>query len=166
MNDMKTMITISFLMLLLAPVSVSAGKPGDTAPAFTLADMHGNTITLDSLKGKVVFLNFWAPWCQSCKEELPGIDALHKKYSSRGFTVLSICIERSESVVNKYLRKRQVSFPVLVDKSGEVADTYRFSGLPASFLIGKDGIIRHKHMGYGKELLKIYEREITDLLNK
>jgi peroxiredoxin len=166
MNDMKTILTVSFFVLLLAPVSVSAGKLGDTAPAFTLADVHGNTVTLDSLKGKVVFLNFWAPWCQSCKEELPDIDALHNKYSSRGFTVLSICIERSESVVSKYLQKRQVSFPVLVDKNGAVADTYRFSGLPASFLIGKDGIIRHKHIGYGKEFLTIYEQEIKDLLNK
>ncbi len=153
-------------MLFLAPVSVSAGKPRDAAPAFALTDVHGNTVTLDSLMGKVVFLNFWAPWCQSCKEELPDIDALHKKYSSRGFTVVSICIERSESVVNKYLQKRQVSFPVLVDKNGEVADMYRFPGLPASFLIGKDGIIRYKHMGYGKEFLNIYEQEIIDLLNK
>ena len=153
-------------MLLLAPVPVFAGKPGDAAPAFTLADVHGNTVTLDGLKGKVVLLNFWAPWCRSCKEELPGLDDLHKKYSSRGFTVLSICIERSDSVVSKYLQKRQVSFPVLVDKNGEIADTYRFSGLPASFLIGKDGIIRYRHMGFGKELLKIYEQEITDLLNK
>lgn len=166
MNDMKTIIAVSFFMLLLAPVSVSAGKPGDAAPAFTLADVHGTTVTLDSLKGKVVFLNFWAPWCQSCKEELPDIDVLHNKYSSRGFTVLSVCIERSELVVSKYLQKRQFSFPVLIDKNGEVADAYFFSGLPASFLIGKDGIIRHKHVGYGKEFLKIYEQEITDLLNK
>ena len=163
---MKTIITLSFFMLLLVPLSVFAGKPGDTAPAFALADVHDNTVTLDSLKGKVVLLNFWAPWCRSCKEELPNLDGLHKKYSSRGFTVLSICIERSASRVSEYLQKRQVSFPVLVDKNGEVADTYRFSGLPASFLIGKDGIIRHKHIGYGKEFFNIYEQEITDLLNK
>lgn len=161
---MKTIIALSFFMLLLAPLYVFAGKPGDAAPAFTLADVHGNTVTLDSLKGKVVLLNFWAPWCRSCKEELPDLDGLHKKYSSRGFTVLSICIERS--AVSEYLQKRPVSFPVLVDKDGEVAETYFFSGLPASFLIGKDGIIRHRHVGYGKEFLKMYEQEITDLLNK
>ena len=155
-----------FLFLLLFPLAVDSAQVVQPAPAFSLKDMKGNIVTLESFKGKVVFLNFWAPWCQSCKEELPDIDALHKKYSSRGFTVLSICIERSESVVSKYLQKRQVSFPVLVDKNGEVADTYRFSGLPASFLIGKDGIIRHKHIGYGKEFFNIYEQEITDLLNK
>ena len=153
-------------MLLLAPVSVFAGKPGDAAPAFTLADVHGNTVTLDSLKGKVVLLNFWAPWCRSCKEELPDLDGLHKKYSSRGFTVLSICIERSVSAVSEHLQKRPVTFPVLVDKDGKVSETYFFSGLPASFLIGKDGTIRHRHVGSGKEILKMYEQEITDLLNK
>jgi peroxiredoxin len=163
---MKTIITLSFFMLLLVPLSVFAGKPGDTAPVFTLADVHGNMVTLDSLKGKVVLLNFWAPWCRSCKEELPDLDGLHKKYSSRGFTVLSICIERSVSAVSEYLEKRQVSFPVLVDKNSEVAEAYFFSGLPASFLIGKDGIIRYRHVGSGKEILKMYEQEITDLLNK
>ncbi len=155
-----------FLFLLLFPFDADAVQVGQPAPAFSLKDMKGNVVTLESFKGKVVFLDFWAPWCQSCREELPDIDALHKKYSSRGFTVLSICIERSASMVNKYLQKKPVSFPVLVDTKGEVADTYRFPGLPASFLVGKDGVIRHKHIGYGKEFLNIYEQEITDLLNK
>jgi peroxiredoxin len=159
-------IVVSFFMLLLTPVSVFAGKPGDAAPAFTLADVHGNTVSLESLKGKVVLLNFWAPWCRPCKEELPDLDGLHKKYSSRGFTVLSVCMEPSASAVNKYLQKRPVSFPVLVDKDNEVSEAYLVSGLPVSFLIGKDGIIRHKHMGYEKEYLKVYEQEINDLLNK
>jgi peroxiredoxin len=163
---MKTIITVSFFMLLLAPISVFAGKPGDVAPAISLADVHGDTVTLGSLKGKVVLLNFWAPWCRPCKEELPDLDSLHKKYSSRGFTVLSVCIDRSASAVSEHLQKRPVSFPVLVDKDGEASEAYFFSGLPASFLIGKDGIIRYRHVGSGKELLKIYEQEITDLLNK
>lgn len=163
---MRTIITVSFFMLLLAPASVFAGKPGDVAPAISLADVHGNMITLESMKGKVVLLNFWAPWCRSCKEELPDLDGLHKKYSSRGFTVLSVCIERSVSRVGEYLQKSPVSFPVLVDKDNEASEAYFFSGLPATFLIGKDGIIRYRHMGSGKELFKIYEQEITDLLNK
>ncbi|HSQ77710.1 MAG TPA: TlpA disulfide reductase family protein [Nitrospirota bacterium] len=163
---MKTTITVSFFMLLMAPASVFAVMPGVAAPAFTLADVHGNTVTLDSLKGKVVLLNFWAPWCRSCKEELPDLDGLQKKYSSRGFTVLSICIERSGSAVSGHLQKRPVSFPVLVDKDGKVSEAYFFSGLPASFIIGKDGIIRYRHTGSGKELLKIYEQEINGLLNK
>jgi cytochrome c biogenesis protein CcmG/thiol:disulfide interchange protein DsbE len=163
---MKTLIAVLFFMLFLAPVSVFAGKPGDVAPAISLADVHGTIVTLESLKGKVVLLNFWAPWCRPCQEELPDLDGLHKKYLSRGFTVLSVCMEPSASAVNKYLQKRPVSFPVLVDKDNEVSEAYLVSGLPVSFLIGKDGIIRHKHMGYEKEFLKLYEQEINDLLNK
>jgi len=159
-------ISTAFLFLLLFPFAADAAQVGGPAPAFSLRDTEGNTVSLERFQGKVVLLNFWATWCRSCKEELPGIDSLHKKYSSQGFTVLSVCIERSEAAVNKYLQKRQVSFPVLLDKNGEIADTYLLSGLPASFLIGKDGIIRHKHLGYGKEFLNLYEQEITDLLKK
>jgi peroxiredoxin len=154
------------LLLLLLPFAADAAQVGQPAPAFSLKDMKGNLVTLESFKGMVVFLDFWAPWCQSCKEELPDLDALYKKYASRGFTVLSITVEKSGDMANKYLQNKPVSFPVLVDANGEVAETYSFSGLPASFLIGKDGIIRHKHMGYGKELLNVYEQEITGLLNK
>jgi peroxiredoxin len=163
---MKTIVVVSFFMLFLAPASIFAGKPGDVAPAISLADVHGTIVTLESLRGKVVLLNFWAPWCRPCREELPDLDVLNKKYSSRGFTVLSVCMEPSVSRVSEFLQKRPVSFPVLVDKDSEASEAYFISGLPATFLIGKDGVIRYKHMGSGKELLKIYEQEITDLLNK
>lgn len=162
---MRTIITLSFFMLLLAPVSVFAGKPGDAAPAFTLADVNGNTVTLESLKGKVVLLNFWAIWCPSCREELPGLNTLQRKYADKGFTVLSICIESSDSIVVNYLKKHPVAFPVLVDKKGDVADAFRFSGLPASFMVGKDGIIRRKYSGYDKESFTQIEHELSELLN-
>jgi peroxiredoxin len=97
---------------------------------------------------------------------LPDLNNLQRKYADKGFTVLSICIESSESVVANYLKKHPVTFPVLVDKEGAVAEAFRFSGLPASFIIGKDGLIRYKHSGYDKESFTLIEGEIIELLNK
>jgi len=162
---MKTLIVILFIATILAPMPAIAVNAGDAAPGFNLKDVNGNEVTLNSLKGKVVFLTFWATWCPSCKEELPDLNTLQRKYSAKEFTVLSICIESSDSIVANYLKKHPVIFPVLVDKEGAAAESYRFSGLPASFLIGKDGLIRYKHSGYDKGSFTLIEREITGLLN-
>jgi len=163
---MKTLIAILFIAVLLAPVTVFAMNVGDSAPGFSLKDVYGNIVTLNSYKGRVVFLAFWATWCPSCKEELTELNTLQLKYASNGFMVLSICIESSDSNVANYLKKHPVTFPVLVDTDGVVADTFRFSGLPASFIVGTDGLIRHKYSGYNKESVTLFEREIFDLLNK
>jgi peroxiredoxin len=165
-RTMKSLISLLFIAAILAPLPAFAVNAGDAAPGFSLKDMNGNTVTLTSLKGKVVFLTFWATWCPSCKEELPDLNTMQRKYAGKGFTVLSICIESSDSLVANYLKKHPVTFPVLVDKEGAVADAYRFSGFPASFMVGKDGIIMHKHSGYDKESFTQIEQEIIDLLNK
>jgi len=163
---MKTLVAILFIAALLVPVPAFALNAGDVAPGFSLKDVNGNTVSFNILKGKVVFLTFWATWCPSCKEELPDLNALQQKYADKGFTVLSICIESSDSTVVNFLKKHPVIFPVLVDKEGAVAEAFRFSGMPASFMIGKDGIIRHKYSGYDKESYTLIEQEIIDLLNK
>lgn len=162
---MKTLIAMLFIAAILLPLPAFAVNAGDVAPEFSLHDVNGTIVTLNSFKGMVVFLTFWATWCPSCKEELPDLNTLQQKYADKGFTVLSICIEPSETVVANYMKKHPVTFPVLVDKRGNVAEAFRFSGLPASFLIGKDGLVRYKHSGYDKESFTLIEREITDLLN-
>jgi peroxiredoxin len=163
---MKTLIAILFIAASLVPLSAFAVNAGDVAPEFSLHDVNGSIVTLNSFKGMVVFLTFWATWCPSCKEELPDMNILQRKYADKGFTVLSICIESSDSIVANYLKKHPVTFPVLVDKEGAVAEAFRFSGLPASFMVGKDGIIRHKYSGYDKDDFTRIEQKIIELLNK
>jgi cytochrome c biogenesis protein CcmG, thiol:disulfide interchange protein DsbE len=165
-RTMKTLIAILFIAAILVPLSAFAVNAGDVAPEFSLHDVNGSIVTLNSFKGMVVFLTFWATWCPSCKEELPDLNTLQQKFADKGFTVLSICIESSDSIVANYLMKHPVIFPVLVDKKGAVAETFRFSGLPASFMVGKDGIIRHKYSGYDKEAFTLIEQKIIELLNK
>jgi len=165
-KKMKFIIFTLLFAIILVPAPAFAIGPGEAAPPFSLQDLNGNAVSLKSLRGRVVCLTFWATWCPSCKEELPDLDVLQRKYAGNGFTVLSVCVESSNALVANFLRKNPVSFSVLLDKESVVSDAFRVSGLPASFLIGKDGMIRHTYSGYDKETFTVIERTIIEMLSK
>jgi peroxiredoxin len=162
---MKAIIA-AYILLLLFPHAAFSAQVGSPAPSFSLKDLQGNTVNLSDFEGKVVFLDFWALWCAPCREELPELDSLYKKYRKDGFEVVGICLDTSQQRVTKFLQKVPVTFQILIDKKGDAAEAYRFSGLPAGFLIGRDGAIKHKHMGFGREFLPLFEKEITELLKQ
>ncbi len=164
MHLMKISLTI--LILMLMPVFAQAGQVGTVAPDFSLTDLNGKTVALQQLKGKVVLLDFWAPWCPPCREELPALDALYKKYNNDGLVIIGIDIDDSEKLVAEFLQKAPVSFTILIDRKGTLTRQYRFRTLPAAFIIGKDGVIRYQHMGFGKEFMPTYEKEIVELLKQ
>lgn len=152
--------------LLIAPFKAYTAGIGEAAPAFSLKDMKGDTVTLDSMKGKVVFLDFWATWCDPCREEFPELDALYKKYGKDEFEVIGISVDKSESNVAEFLKKRPVSFTILTNTKDGVAEAYSLPGMPTGFIIGKDGVIKYRHVGFSKAFLPVYEREIIELLKQ
>ncbi|NTW58503.1 MAG: TlpA family protein disulfide reductase [Nitrospirae bacterium] len=162
---MKSAIFMTCL-LIFAPDAANAALDGERAPAFQLADTNGAIVTLDSLLGKVVLLNFWATWCLPCREELPEFDRLYQKYRDSGLVVIGISVDTSGERVATFMKKRPVGFPVVTDTQGAVAEAYRFSGLPAAFLIGRDGVIVRRYRGSGKEMISLYEKDIEDLLKR
>jgi peroxiredoxin len=158
---------IAFLMaclLILAPDDAIAALAGERAPAFRLADAKGAIVSLDNLIGKVVLLNFWATWCLSCREELPEFDRLYQKYRDSGFVVIGISVDVSADRVAAFMKKHPVGYPIVIDMQGSAAEAYRFSGLPAGFLIGRDGVIVRTFRGSDRELISRYETYIEDLL--
>jgi len=159
-------IIITLLLSFTLPIFANAGQVGTSAPDFSLMDVNGKLVTLRQLRGKVVFLDFWAPWCDPCREEFPALDALYKKYSKDGLEVIGIDIDSSEKFAAKFLEKVPVAFSVLMDKKGNVRREYNFRTLPTAFIIDKDGVIRYVHMGFGKEFLQMYEKEIKELLKQ
>jgi peroxiredoxin len=143
-----------------------AAQEGTQAPGFSLRDLKGDAITLEQFRGKVVFLAFWAPWCIPCRDEFPALDSLYKKFQNEGFIVVGIAVDASTEGVAKFLRKAPVSFPVLIDSNSTVAESYRLINMPTAYIIGRDGIVRYRHLGYGKELLLQYEKEISELVKQ
>ena len=120
---------------------------GTQAPDFELKDIDGNTWRLSELRGKVVFLNFWATWCPSCRQEISSKERLHKMMKGKPFQMLSIIYRDSPRKVASFIRRNGLSVPALIDPGFKVAKSYGVTGVPETFIIDKQGIIRHRIIG-------------------
>jgi cytochrome c biogenesis protein CcmG/thiol:disulfide interchange protein DsbE len=122
----------------------AVGKP---APAFELNDAEGHLWKVSDLKGKVVFLNFWATWCASCKSEAPSKEALFQKMKGRQFQMLGILYRDDPGNLPAYYKLHNLSFPALISPGNEAAKLYGITGVPETFIIDKNGIVREKIVG-------------------
>ncbi|PNX52629.1 MAG: hypothetical protein BV458_08635 [Thermoplasmata archaeon M9B2D] len=112
------------------------------APDFVLKDIDGTSHKLAHYRGRPVILNFWASWCVECLEEMPSLEALYKGFHERGLMVLGISIDRDPAKIRSVLNKINVSYPVLMEPSGEVfIDSYAVTKLPTTIFIDKEGYI-------------------------
>jgi peroxiredoxin len=120
------------------------GKP---APDFVLQDASGSTWQLSNLKGKVVFVNFWATWCKPCRDEMPSMEALNQAMAERPFQMLAIVFNDDLQMADSFARRLGATFPVLANPGSELGEAYMITGVPETFLIDADGILRHKFIG-------------------
>lgn len=114
---------------------------GDAAPDFELVDMNGETHNLSEYKGQGVFLNFWGTWCKPCEREFPIIDKYYQEYKDEGIQVLAVNIAESDFVVQDYIDRKGLSFPVLIDKNKSVMLAYNIKPLPTTILVNPEGKI-------------------------
>lgn len=121
------------------------------APSFELPDLKGEKVSLAALSGKVVLLNFWATWCTPCRAEMPGMERLWRQYHDRGLAIVAISVdEGGEKRIASFVRRLNLSYPILLDPQSDTADRYDVSGLPASFLIDGEGRLIGRMVG-GRE---------------
>ncbi len=113
------------------------------APAFAVRDLDGRKVTLDSLRGRVVLLDFWATWCAPCVKSMPELEALHRKHAARGLTVLGVSTDEGGlEPVRKFVQARKVSYPIALDDERAPAwAVYRVKAVPSAFLIDRGGNI-------------------------
>lgn len=113
------------------------------APAFVLRDLAGNEVTLESLRGRVVLLDFWATWCAPCRKSMPELEALHRRHGASGLTVLGVSIdEGAPARVRSFVKARKVTYPIAIDADKDPAwAAYRVKAVPAAFLIDREGRI-------------------------
>lgn len=130
----------------LFPVSV-----GSEAPAFTARTLGPGprTKTLDDYEGAVVLLNVWATWCAPCRAEMPSIQALHEAYGAQGLRVVAVSVDDAgaEPQIREFAREYGLTFEILHDPSGAIQRVYQTTGVPETFVIGGDGVIRKKVIG-------------------
>lgn len=126
----------------------SAGASTSLAPSFTLPSRSGDTVSLGQLKGKVVMLNFWASWCGPCRQEMPLLEQMHKRYSALGFTLVGVNVDENSKDAEDWLSKTPVSFPVLFDRESKVSALYDVKAMPSTVFIDRKGNVRYLHKGY------------------
>jgi len=117
------------------------------APAFTLKDLDGAARDLKSLKGKIIFLNFWATWCHHCRDEMPGMERLFKKFKNKGFVIIAVAADKNTRMVHDFDKTHDISFPILLDPKGKVRQMYEVTLFPMTYIIGRDGKITGRIIG-------------------
>lgn len=129
---------------------IQAPQVGALAPDFTLTDMHGKTVSLSQLRGKVVMVNFWATWCPPCRAEVPSIEQLYLHMKKRkNFVLVAVNVNQGDArgSVKEFLREIPVTFPIFLGHSNRVADRYQVNAIPETFIINRNGTIVQKVEG-------------------
>jgi thiol-disulfide isomerase/thioredoxin len=143
---------LRFFALLLAlalPAAAEELKPwtGGATPPLELTDLQGKKHSLADYRGKVVLVNFWATWCEPCREEMPSMERLRVSLAGRPFVVLAVNLAEPESRITKFLATVPVGFPILLDRDTKTTRAWQAKVLPATYIVGPDGAIRYRHLG-------------------
>jgi peroxiredoxin len=141
-----------FAAMLLATGVINAGAArheaaGAKAVSFTLPARHG-TVALDSLRGRVVLVDFWASWCEPCRKSFPWMKTMVERYGAKGFTVVAIDLDKERADALAFLERYDAPFPVAFDPSGQTAEAYKVGAMPTSVLVDRAGTIVYTHAGF------------------
>lgn len=172
---LAVVLGLSVLWTLLArvpPAATTDGAPppsprqGFSAPDFTLDLLGGEQITLSSLRGQVVIVNLWASWCPPCRAEMPAIENVYRTYKDRGLVVLAVntTYQDSEAEAAAFVQQFGLTFPVPLDRTGSVSARYQLRGLPSTYFVDRQGIIRSVVIG-GPMSEATIQSMVEDLLN-
>ena len=138
------------------------------APAFKLSARGGKTIDLAQFRGQVVMINFWATWCGPCRQEMPLLEDIYKKYKPMGFTMLAVNVEPDSKAAEAWLGKlaKPVSFPVAFDVDSKVSKAYKVAGMPSTVFVDRKGNVRVMHKGYKPGDENFYLTQIRSMLKE
>ncbi len=127
----------------------AAPQAGFSAPDFTLKTPDGETYTLSDFRGQAVLVNLWATWCPPCRAEMPAIEKMYQEYKDQGFIVLAIDMTYQDDpfAVVPFTKEYGLTFPILLDETGDVASAYQLRSLPSSYFINRAGIIQEVIIG-------------------
>lgn len=136
------------------------------APDFTLKSNQGSNMRLEDLRGSVVMVNFWVSWCGPCRQEMPLMDEIYKKYEKFGFTILAVNVDEDSADADRFLGDVPVSFPVLYDNESRISELYNVDAMPTTIMIDRNGNKRFLHRGYKEGYEKDYEKQVKKLIRE
>ena len=129
-----------------ADARVAVGSP---VPAYAALALTGDSVSLASHRGKVVLLNVWATWCHPCRDEIPELQAIHERYRARGLELVGVSVdtESADDAIRAFMRDFRMTYPVWRDPSERISAQFHIVGVPATFLIDREGILRWRKTG-------------------
>jgi cytochrome c biogenesis protein CcmG, thiol:disulfide interchange protein DsbE len=148
----------------VVPVAAGPSLVGRPAPAIRLPTADGSLLSWSDFRGQVVLVDFWASWCAPCRQSFPELNRLSAEFRARGFRVVAVNVDGQRKDADAFLAGRPRTIDVVFDPAGVSPKAFALQGMPASFLIGRDGNIRFEHVGYNDKVLAAYRREIAQLL--
>ena len=143
-------LAVVLVTLFLSPAAQAHSAKlatGAPAPAFSLPSLNGTTSS-DSLKGKVVYVDFWASWCEPCRRSFAWMKTLQEKYGARGFTIVAVDLDKRREDADAFLDRYPAPFTVAFDPEGKVAEAFGVAAMPSSFLLDANGKLMHAQAGY------------------
>jgi cytochrome c biogenesis protein CcmG/thiol:disulfide interchange protein DsbE len=123
-------------------------------------------LDLASLRGKVVLLDFWASWCEPCRQSFPWLNEMQAKYADRGLVIIGVNVDRERAQADRFLYDVPAHFRVVYDPAGTLASRYDLPGMPVSYVIGPNGEVVQRHVGFRAALRAEREAELQKLLEK
>ena len=167
MTSRYTRLAVRAVALLAVTLPAFGGlATSGPAPQFQLAARGGKTIDLAQYKGQVVMINFWATWCGPCRQEMPLLESIYKKYNKMGFTLIGVNVEPDTKPVESFLKETPVSFPIAFDTKSEVSKMYEVSGMPSTVIVDRKGKVSVIHHGYKPGDENVYQDAIRKLVRE
>ena len=153
-------------LVFILPQCVSREKQLETAPDFTLTSLSGEEIRLSQLRGKTVFLDFWATWCGPCRESVPHLVSLYKTHRENGFVIIGVSVDKGESdLVRRFAASMDIPYPIVI-ATGDLEKQYGVTALPTGFLIDREGRIRDKILGFSPSIAKQLDAKVAALTSE
>ena len=167
MNTATRLFCLGALIALPAlATSVDTLRAGAPAPAFQLTSNTGKPVNLDSLKGQIVLVNFWASWCGPCRKEMPILEQLNRQFHNKGVTLIGVNVEPDSAAATDWLKATPVSFPILFDTDSKVSKLYQVEGMPNTVILDRKGNVRYIHRGYQPGAENEYLDQIRALIRE
>ncbi len=162
---MRGLIAALAFVLSQSALAIEAGAPAPEI-ASPLLDVPAQSMTLSGLRGKVVYVDFWASWCTPCRLSFPALEALYREDGARGFAVVGVGQDDSLEDAQKFLKKIPVSFLLVPDPKNGIAKAYNVKTMPSGYLIDRKGVVREVHRGFTEKTGAELREEIEALLKE
>jgi peroxiredoxin len=138
------LMTAGLVWVVYPTLEVHITEAGDTAPNFSIVTERGRTVTRSDFGGKLLVLNFWATWCQTCIVELPSLNQFAKDYANQGVVVLGVSVDKNENLYKSFVKNGHVAFDTAFDPDANIATSYGTLQFPETYLIDRNGKVLEK----------------------